>query len=94
METAAAAAASTPQDLTPLQIGDCCHVTWRDGTTSLAAKVIERRRAKSSSLPAPVAAAAVDPKTTDEPPLKKSKMEGEEKAEDYEYYVHYVEHDR
>lgn len=28
----------------PLQIGDRCHVLWRDGTTHLLAKVIERKR--------------------------------------------------
>mmetsp|Transcript_5209 Transcript_5209/g.8194 ORF Transcript_5209/g.8194 Transcript_5209/m.8194 type:complete len:658 (-) Transcript_5209:324-2297(-) len=28
----------------PLQIGDSCHVLWRDGTTHLLAKVVERKR--------------------------------------------------
>ena len=37
------AGVSTTSVIEPLQIGDTCQVLWRDGTTYLMAKVIERR---------------------------------------------------
>lgn len=78
---------------TPLQIGDTCVVLWRDESTSLKAKIIERRRTRSS--------AKANKSVGGEPPSKKTKADvgdagGEENltAEDFDYYVHYVEHDR
>ena len=83
---------STPTESTPLQIGDTCLVLWRDESTSLKAKIIERRRSGSKASNKRVGG--------EEPPAKKAKADGnggEEDnltAEDFEYYVHYVEHDR
>ena len=80
-----AAAAAADNNL-PLSEGDTCSVLWRDNTTILKAKVIERRLCSGNK----AASSAAD--TTKEPECKKIKVG--DSVGDYEYYVHYVEHDR
>ena len=97
----AATTPNPPSEDTPLTEGDTCDILWRDGSTVLKAKVIERRlltttaMANSNSKQQRVVAASLSA----EPPAKKAKAEDEpldhgRRAGDYEYYVHYVEHDR
>ena len=89
-ESAAPSAASAPPSTSPTAppaIGDTATILWRDELTSLPAKIIERRKVKDRK------------KSLAEPMTKKSKVqavveEEEGTAEEYEYYVHYVEHDR
>ena len=74
----------------PLQIGDTCAITWRDGTTELNAEVIERKEvpsAKRSKLDVSSKVDGADPNVAEGAGAK-------ETAEDYLYYVHYLEHDR
>ncbi|KAL3801857.1 hypothetical protein ACHAWO_003863 [Cyclotella atomus] len=99
----AATTPNPPSEDTPLTEGDTCDILWRDGSTVLKAKVIERRlltttamaNSNSNSKQQRVVAASLSA----EPPAKKAKSEDEpldhgRRAGDYEYYVHYVEHDR
>jgi len=70
-------------DTQPLNIDDKCDVKWRAGDKTLRAVIIERRSKHFRKR-----------KTT----LKKSQNSGPSleslKADEIEYYVHYIDHDR
>ena len=92
--TAASEAASpmkeeaTAQVIAPLEIGDTCQVLWRDGSTHLAAKIIERKKSstdtknssnnnksgKKKSTESTVGASA----GIEQPPSKRSKIDSTE----------------
>ena len=40
---------TTAQVIAPLEIGDTCQVLWRDGSTHLAAKIIERKKSSADN---------------------------------------------
>ena len=114
--TAAAAPATTDSEKTkevisiiaPLEIGDTCQVLWRDGSTHLSSKIIERKKinndvksvtTKSGKKKATAAAAGGE---AQEPPSKRSKMDNDpqdpantsDDAANYLYYIHYIGEDR
>lgn len=83
----------------PLEIGDVCQVVWRDGTTHLLASIVERKL--SSSLAATAATSTTGPAAKKSKANNTPKKQDENKiavsntaADDYLYYIHYVEHDR
>ena len=74
--------ASTTSLSDPLDIDDLCDVLWRDGKQTVKAKVVERRPAnyRKRKTKGTAASAAM-------------KVDGL-KADEIEYYIHYVDHDR
>ena len=79
----------------PLQIGDTALVLWRDKTTSLNAKIVERKIHPNANSKSTADKSNHDAVGSDEHPSKKSKTEEENlSADDFLYYVHYTEHDR
>lgn len=67
---------------TPLNIDDKCDVKWRAGDKTLRAVIIERRPKNCRKR------RAANKKDTSMPPVDNLK------ADEVEYYVHYVDHDR
>mmetsp|Transcript_5508 Transcript_5508/g.8471 ORF Transcript_5508/g.8471 Transcript_5508/m.8471 type:complete len:595 (-) Transcript_5508:155-1939(-) len=106
--TQPAAAAKEDEVVTivaPLEIGDTCQVLWRDGSTHLSSKIIERKKIndeKSNSKSSgkkknSTAAAAAAGGESDEPPSKRSKVDNlttSSEAASYLYYIHYIGEDR
>mmetsp|Transcript_30633 Transcript_30633/g.61478 ORF Transcript_30633/g.61478 Transcript_30633/m.61478 type:complete len:221 (-) Transcript_30633:463-1125(-) len=83
-ETQAAATATAAEVVTivaPLEIGDTCQVLWRDGSTHLASKIIERKsiinddKSATKSGKKKTAAVGGESSTSQEPPAKKSKVD-------------------
>jgi hypothetical protein len=67
---------------TPLNIDDRCDVKWRAGDKTLRAVIIERRPKNYRKRK------TVNKKDNTMPPVDHLK------ADEVEYYVHYVDHDR
>jgi len=80
-ETQPAAAAPEVTIVAPLEIGDTCQVLWRDGSTHLASKIIERKsiinddKSAAKSGKKKTAAVGGESSTSQEPPAKKSKVD-------------------
>jgi len=96
--------------IAPLEIGDTCQVLWRDGSTHLSSKIIERKKindneksnsSKSSGKKKNSTTTATAGGESDEPPSKRSKVidnlqnnDTTSEAANYLYYIHYIGEDR
>jgi len=86
----------------PLKIKDRCDVSWRDGTATLKAVVVERRplnvrrlRGDNNRTGSNTAnGAAANSSSSGNKRKNYSVAVDDLSAEDVEYYVHYVDHDR
>mmetsp|Transcript_20467 Transcript_20467/g.31560 ORF Transcript_20467/g.31560 Transcript_20467/m.31560 type:complete len:562 (+) Transcript_20467:381-2066(+) len=76
----------------PLQIGDTCKVLWRDGIQVLAATIVERRPITVNPDGSPKKKRQRR-SVASEGAHEQESVEGL-KAEEVEYYVHYIDHDR
>jgi histone acetyltransferase MYST1 len=79
---------TTAQVIAPLEIGDTCQVLWRDGSTHLAAKIIERKKSSTDTKNSSSSNSKSGKKKSDnsgsatgsaeQPPSKRSKIDSTE----------------